>query len=574
MLHKNTFTNYDALDKPISFAFALLKDNTDRLWFKVDYIGCYTYENNKFTHYGQNSGFENTNVYVATLNSNNEMIMTSSGEMYSFEDNRFKKIDRRNLPKGRIYFVAYDSFDNLWAGIDYVGLFKHTEGEWKEYTDNEGEHITTVDYIYNDSDSNMWIGTGNKGIYKLDKNENLINYSVDSGLIDMDVNVIMEDSQNRIWIGTQGGISIIDNNKVVDNIDTNDGLNSTKVYAFGKHEDYVLIGTADGLSIYRNNTITTLTNANGLQSNDINVLKILMHDNKAWFGTTAGITAFDIEDFLERSGLLNLYLKRIASQNDTADFNSNISHQQIKEPIQLSTSTSFVHFDFGIISYRSKSFERRYRLTGENYDSGWKTTDEDRVTLNDIFPGEFELIYSVKGFANKNTIDYTVPIIFVSPFYYEAEFWLISFLTAAAVTMLLLRLRSRKQQKDKYKTSPISVGKKSEIKKKLVELIVENESYRDSNLSLGIVAEKISVSKEHISQIVNTEFNCNFNEYVNRFRIEEAKKMLQKNGELKLNIIEVAYAVGFNNKTSFNNSFKKFVGQTPSEFKKHYHQEK
>jgi AraC-like DNA-binding protein len=57
---------------------------------------------------------------------------------------------------------------------------------------------------------------------------------------------------------------------------------------------------------------------------------------------------------------------------------------------------------------------------------------------------------------------------------------------------------------------------------------------------------------------------------VNRYRIEEAKRLLTNPPDKKITVLEVLYEVGFNSKSSFNTLFKKYTGLTPSEFKKQH----
>ncbi|MEF9477974.1 helix-turn-helix domain-containing protein [Chryseobacterium sp. 1B4] len=91
--------------------------------------------------------------------------------------------------------------------------------------------------------------------------------------------------------------------------------------------------------------------------------------------------------------------------------------------------------------------------------------------------------------------------------------------------------------------------------------------YLDSELNLIRLAEMLSVSTHHLSYVINTGFGKNFFQYVNEYRIDHAKKLL-KEPDSKLSILGIAYESGFNSKTSFNTTFKKVTGQTPSEFKK------
>lgn len=103
--------------------------------------------------------------------------------------------------------------------------------------------------------------------------------------------------------------------------------------------------------------------------------------------------------------------------------------------------------------------------------------------------------------------------------------------------------------------------------KNLLETIMETQKpYLDSELNLIKLSELASVSTHHLSYVINAGFQKNFFQYVNEYRIEHAKKLLKDNTS-KLSILGIAYESGFNSKTSFNTTFKKFTNITPSEFK-------
>jgi len=67
--------------------------------------------------------------------------------------------------------------------------------------------------------------------------------------------------------------------------------------------------------------------------------------------------------------------------------------------------------------------------------------------------------------------------------------------------------------------------------------------------------------------VINENTGQNFFDFVNRYRIGEAKRMLTDPTDKKITVQEILYVVGFNSKSSFNTLFKKYTGVTPSEFK-------
>ncbi|EFK34336.1 Chb operon repressor [Chryseobacterium gleum] len=120
---------------------------------------------------------------------------------------------------------------------------------------------------------------------------------------------------------------------------------------------------------------------------------------------------------------------------------------------------------------------------------------------------------------------------------------------------------------EEVKRKLISDEELLKIKISLQTLMEVQKPYLDSELNLIRLAEMLSVSTHHLSYVINTGFGKNFFQYVNEYRVDYAKKLL-KEPDSKLSILGIAYESGFNSKTSFNTTFKKVTGQTPSEFKK------
>jgi len=97
--------------------------------------------------------------------------------------------------------------------------------------------------------------------------------------------------------------------------------------------------------------------------------------------------------------------------------------------------------------------------------------------------------------------------------------------------------------------------------------MTEEKPYFEGDLTLQKLADRLSISPHHLSQIINDKIGQNFFDFINSYRIEEAKKLLlDPRGEL-LTILAISEETGFNSKSSFNNAFKKYTGQTPSQFK-------
>jgi AraC-like DNA-binding protein len=120
---------------------------------------------------------------------------------------------------------------------------------------------------------------------------------------------------------------------------------------------------------------------------------------------------------------------------------------------------------------------------------------------------------------------------------------------------------------ERYKNSILDKEISREILMKLESAMMADKMYRENDLRLEKLAHVLQVSKHHLSQVINEQTGMNFFEYINHHRIGEAKRLLSATSKKELNIIDVAYEVGFNNKVSFNTAFKKFTGKTPTDFR-------
>lgn len=120
-------------------------------------------------------------------------------------------------------------------------------------------------------------------------------------------------------------------------------------------------------------------------------------------------------------------------------------------------------------------------------------------------------------------------------------------------------------ENSRYEKSALNPSASAAILNTLRDLMREERPYLNSSLRLPDLAEKLNLSNHYISQVINDLDGKNFADFVNEYRIEEAKRLLLETQEKK--IIHVAYDSGFNNKASFNKAFKRFTGMAPSEFR-------
>jgi AraC-like DNA-binding protein len=97
--------------------------------------------------------------------------------------------------------------------------------------------------------------------------------------------------------------------------------------------------------------------------------------------------------------------------------------------------------------------------------------------------------------------------------------------------------------------------------------MLNDKPYLDPDLSLDQLATQLQIKPRVLSQIINETLKKNFFDFVNYYRIEEAKHIFDHPEDPKITVLEVLYQVGFNSKSSFNTIFKKETGLTPSAYR-------
>ena len=118
----------------------------------------------------------------------------------------------------------------------------------------------------------------------------------------------------------------------------------------------------------------------------------------------------------------------------------------------------------------------------------------------------------------------------------------------------------------KYEKSGLTPGFSVELKQQLLTLLKNDKVYRDNTINLNTLSEQMGTTRHNLSQVINEHFSMNFFNLINKFRIDEAREILRNESNKNLNIIDVAYDVGFNNKVTFNKAFKEETSLTPTQY--------
>ncbi len=117
-------------------------------------------------------------------------------------------------------------------------------------------------------------------------------------------------------------------------------------------------------------------------------------------------------------------------------------------------------------------------------------------------------------------------------------------------------------------TNKTILSEKNPIINALQLLIKEKEIYTDPKISLTQTAVLLKVSPKKLSEEINEHLKMNFSEFLNMHRVEKVKVLLISPETEKYTLLALAEIAGFRTKSSFNTTFKRFTGKTPSEYRR------
>ena len=149
--------------------------------------------------------------------------------------------------------------------------------------------------------------------------------------------------------------------------------------------------------------------------------------------------------------------------------------------------------------------------------------------------------------------------------------WAVQIASLVAITIIAIRspetfrLIQAAVRNVRYERSNLNRESIEENLRKLGELMNVERLFLNGDLTLEDLARRANLTPHQLSELINIYLGKNFAWYVNSFRIERAKELLIHDSGMS--VIDVAFASGFNSKSSFNAAFRTHVGSTPTEYR-------
>jgi ligand-binding sensor domain-containing protein/AraC-like DNA-binding protein len=600
----------------------LLFDNQDILWIGSDASGLFQWQDRKIHNITREHGLPSGIVNTILQNRGGDIwIGMMDGGLLRLRKNRIiSSITKKyGLTDNQITSLCEDNQGNLWIGTTGGGLNILNGNALKRISLEDGLLSNTITCILEDEPGNIWIGT-DRGLNRLEESWNF--RTISTALITQHIRTLRKGKAGKLLIGTKTGFFTYAGNQF-DTTLFHPTLKRLDILAVHQDtQDRIWLGTnGNGLYCLHGKDLSYWTTREGLPENSIfsiiedqagnfwmssygGVFKIspealfkvsrgdvafliydLYDENEGmvssrcsaagkpaalktsaghiYYATAAGIAIFETKQLIRSAYPLPLHIESILADGHRLN---------PEKEVILPYPVNNLNITFSSPNYISPGKTRFYHKL-ENHDSSWIQLTPPLLTnisYMDLMPGHYKLYLKAignGGRARQAEMEFYI----VAPFYHSALFWLsliAVLLGSAGFIFYALKRGTIHRQVEKYKTSPLDPQKVEEVVPLLLKLMTEEKIYLNPNLNLKTAAKQVRIHPNYLSRIINERFEMNFNDFINHYRIEEAKGMLQKTDGNERNILEIMYDCGFYSKSVFNTAFKKFSGTTPSEYKK------
>jgi len=284
-------------------------------------------------------------------------------------------------------------------------------------------------------------------------------------------------------------------------------------------------------------------------------------DGNIYVATIQGISVID-PDIIFSSDSLPVSIENLMVDGVSLD---------LFKPIEISPRFGTLRIDFTATDFTApEKIHFWYQLEGFDQEIHYMKPGSQRsVSYTGLKPEKYRFILEARQNAateivNSCSLDFTIK----KPFYRKPIFIAgIILLTVAAGIISQSVMRRNIQEPVKYSTSSLTTEKISSVLPALSDLMENNKEYLNPDLTLVELSKKLHISPNHLSQIINTNFGLNFNDYLNQYRIHEAQRQLSSSELKSKSILEIMFDSGFNSKSVFNTAFKKITGTTPSAYR-------
>ncbi|MFA5669140.1 MAG: two-component regulator propeller domain-containing protein [Balneolaceae bacterium] len=311
-----TYSIEDGLSEAV--VHAIVQDHEGSMWLGTGY-GLNRFNGIEFQNYYEDQGLQSSKIFALFEDSQHRLwIGTGQGVNYWMSDSIYYSNDLSALDELQVTSIFEDLDGDLWFATDGGGVWVlNKNNELTQYSKAQGFKSDIVRKIVQTKDGVLWFATRN-GLTKLAYG-NIRTYGVEDGLPDEKIRDIILDENGTLWIATRNGLAKY-KNEVFTTYNEKQGLNNLRVQTLNIDlYKRLWLGTENGVSVLEDGKFRNFTMANGL-SNGIIYSSTLDREGNLWFGTFGGGVNLFLGDYFENYtsdlGLANDVVTSFAESDD------------------------------------------------------------------------------------------------------------------------------------------------------------------------------------------------------------------------------------------------------------------
>lgn len=517
-------------------------------------VSLYNTKTNKFSLFSTEKTFLDGTAYRFSVDHRKNLWIATLNGLYKYNltTGIIKRFDLASkLGNNDLYWVLADKSDRIWVGTKTGAYYLSSDEKRFIQPDVCKSYRYQCPAIFEDKAGNLWFCLNMGGILRLNgKLEMKSIITTTTGLADNTPLSLIEDIQGNIWASTPKGLS--------------------KISPSGEVRSY---GLGDGMSGLGYKPGAVVTNKSG----------------NIWWGNENGLIHYSPDiDAASRSlpAIIptDIFVNGNRISTDTLAGLEKITSQKYKLSIR-GKSNNNLEFRVAIPDYNNvQANQYAFLLKGE--DKAWSNpTTNNIVVYNHLGTGTHTL--KIRA-SNSDGVWTPTPLeieFTITPYFYETTtFILIIILVIGGIVVYFTRAyiarmrdtmkdiiaahleESKKKQTAGSASLKISEERSTQIKEKLLQYMEAEKPYLNAGLKMADVSASIGFPVHEISQILNSQLNQNFPDFINSYRIEEVKKRVENGDNAKFTLTAIAQQSGFSAKSSFLRAFKKVEGVSPSDY--------
>ena len=579
-LKKNEIETYSSADGLAGdHVLSICEDRSGRIWVGTNGQGLGVLSAGKWKTLAEEAGLNGSVIQSLAVDQGDRLwIGTGDAGLQCWEPpgGFTPAIERKNWPVGSILSLFIDRQENLWIGTSGRGLIRREQGKFRADDLPDFLKDKTILAINQDREGSLWAGSFREGLYCRHHQGGWRHFTSADGLASDTIFCLLVDGRGILWIGTNGGLSRLANGKFF-SFREKVGLPPGVIYQILEDQDgYFWMSTNNGIVCVQKSQLERVAESesgrvHGRIFGEMEGLKSPVctggcqpagwktRSGRLLFPTQNGVAVIDPRILTSNLEPPKVWIEKIMV--DDQPVNPSI-------PATFPANIKKLDFFFTAIDF-SNPQQLQIKTSLAGFETGWsEPSPQRRRHFFNLAPGHYRfrvMACNQAGIWSERGASFA--FIIRAYFHQTSGFYLMILFATATGFYLYRKGKILKRKLQKYGASTLTVLRTQEYLQSLHQAMEKDHDYRDPELSLAKLSAKLAIPVKHLSQLINEQFELNFSDFVNRYRVAEAKRMLLDPTSKNKKLLAVAFEVGFNSKSVFNSAFKKFSGVSPSEFR-------